>query len=163
MGPRSSEPRHEDGRGLLVAVRVSQRMPRRGIAWLLRSSADRRASSRRVTVGGLLRALPAAARDLAYVVGAVVVIAWAWHWISPVIDGGLWGFDFMGTLWEPALAIREGRSPYPSAIVYEVQVGNPALYPPLLMICAVPLTLLPWAAGLAVWTSRLALGVIAAL
>jgi hypothetical protein len=73
------------------------------------------------------------------------------------------GFDFEGTLWDPALAIREGRSPYPAPVVSEVDVGNPALYPPLLMLVVTPLTLLPWSIGLAVWLAVLGAAVVGTL
>lgn len=72
--------------------------------------------------------------------------------IIPVLGTEIVGFDFRGTLWDPAIAIRNGVSPYPEPVRAEIAVGNPALYPPLLMLLAVPLTLLPWSVGLAVWT-----------
>jgi hypothetical protein len=73
------------------------------------------------------------------------------------------GFDFRGTLWDAALAIREDRSPYPAANVAEVDVGNPALYPPLLMLVVLPITFLPWSVGFAVWTTLLGAAVAGAL
>ena len=79
------------------------------------------------------------------------------------IREGVIGFDFEGTLWNAAVAIREGRSPYPAPIVAEVEVGNPVLYPPLLMLVVAPLTVLPWSIGLTVWTALLGIAVAGTL
>jgi alpha-1,2-mannosyltransferase len=96
---------------------------------------------------------------LAIALGAIGALIWiAWAFESDVI-----GFDFEGTLWDPAVAIWNGRSPYPDAVVTEVEVGNPAVYPPLLMVVVVPLIVLPEAVGTAVWISLLGVAVVAAL
>ena len=41
------------------------------------------------------------------------------------------GFDFRGTMWEPARALLDGRSIYPEPTREAVVVGNPAVYPPV--------------------------------
>jgi Glycosyltransferase family 87 len=82
----------------------------------------------------------------------LVTALFAWLLLRFGMREGLIGFDFEGTLWDPAVAIREGRSPYPAPRMEEVEVGNPALYPPLLMFVAAPFTFLPWPVGLALWT-----------
>ncbi len=79
------------------------------------------------------------------------------------IDNKVLAFDFRGTLWDAAIAIREGDSPYPAPVVDEVRVGNPAVYPPLLMLLVTPLTFLPWAVGATLWTGALCAGVAGAL
>jgi hypothetical protein len=73
------------------------------------------------------------------------------------------GFDFAGTIWDGAIAIRDGESPYPRAIESDVQVGNPALYPPLLMLLVAPFTALPWWLGLTLWIAFLGASLVLAL
>jgi hypothetical protein len=63
----------------------------------------------------------------------------------------LLGFDFRGTLWDPGKDILAGNSPYPPPHPAAIRTGNPAVYPPAVMLVVAPLTLLPWAAGIAVW------------
>ena len=72
------------------------------------------------------------------------------------IQRGVFGFDFRGTVWDPALAIRHGASIFPAPTRAAVDVGNPALYPPLVPLLAVPLTFLPWWLAVTVWTCLLA-------
>jgi arabinofuranan 3-O-arabinosyltransferase len=92
-----------------------------------------------------------------------LTVLYAWLFLRFGLREGVIGFDFEGTLWDPALAIRDGRSPYPAPVVEQVEVGNPALYPPLLMLVAAPFTLLPWSVGLALWTAFLGLAMAATL
>ena len=65
--------------------------------------------------------------------------------------GNSWpiGFDFRGTLWEPARSLLDGLPIYPEPTRDAVLVGNPAVYPPLYILGSVPLALLP--ASLASW------------
>jgi alpha-1,2-mannosyltransferase len=102
---------------------------------------------------GLLRAAPLAARDLAFVLLALFAFVSALLVIRAGFRDDTIGFDFRGTLWDAALAIRDGRSPYPPPVEAEVDVGNPALYPPFLMLLVAPLTFLPWWLGMTVWTT----------
>jgi glycosyl transferase family 87 len=75
-----------------------------------------------------------------------------------------YGFDFRGTLWEPARQILDGRSPYPSANdVASLVSGNPSVYPPLPIELATPLARLGFDAAFACWVTLLALAVVAAL
>jgi hypothetical protein len=64
---------------------------------------------------------------------------------------GVIGFDFRGTLWDPGEAIVHGRSPYPPPHPAALRTGNPAVYPPAVMLLVSPLSLLPWSAAIAVW------------
>jgi hypothetical protein len=64
---------------------------------------------------------------------------------------GLVGFDFRGTLWEPAHALLEGSAIYPEPTRAAVAVGNPAVYPPPLILLASPLTLVPASAAAWLW------------
>ena len=97
------------------------------------------------------------------IIAAVLALVNTYLLIRWGFDNKVLAFDFRGTLWDAAIAIREGRSPYPAPVVDEVQVGNPAVYPPLLMLVMTPLTLLPWAVGATVWTLALGVGVAGAL
>jgi hypothetical protein len=80
---------------------------------------------------------------------AVSSVASDWHAGAP-------GFDFRGTLWDPGIAILHGHSPYPPPHEADLRTGNPAVYPPTLMLVVAPLTLLPWQVGLAVWLGLVA-------
>ncbi len=57
--------------------------------------------------------------------------------------GNSWpiGFDFRGTLWEPARALLDGTPIYPEPTREAVSVGNPAVYPPVFILASVPLAL----------------------
>lgn len=72
------------------------------------------------------------------------------------------GFDFRGTLWEPGRAILASESPYPPADPEAIRTGNPAVYPPAVMLVVAPLTLLPWSVGLGVWLGLSVLAAVAA-
>jgi hypothetical protein len=61
------------------------------------------------------------------------------------------GFDFRGTLWEPARAVLDGAAIYPEPTRDNIVLGNPAVYPPLFIIASVPLALLPVAAASWIW------------
>ena len=121
--------------------------------------ADKRSPGSSISAAGLARA----GRDAAYLLVALTAVVWMYVWLRSAADGDTIGFDFRGTLWEPALAIRDGVSPYPSPTTSEVEVGNPALYPPLQMLLVAPLTALPWALGLGMWIAVLGAGMVAAL
>ena len=53
------------------------------------------------------------------------------------------GFDFRGTLWEPAHALLDGAPIYPEPTRDNVVLGNPAVYPPVFILASLPLALLP--------------------
>jgi glycosyl transferase family 87 len=67
--------------------------------------------------------------------------------------GNSWpiGFDFRGTLWEPARALLDGMPIYPEPTREAVLVGNPAVYPPLFILASVPLALLPVTVAAWIW------------
>jgi hypothetical protein len=73
------------------------------------------------------------------------------------------GFDFRGTLWEPARALLDGRSIYPEPTREAVVVGNPAVYPPVFILASVPLALLPATAASWLWLVGLAAAVLASM
>jgi hypothetical protein len=91
------------------------------------------------------------------VVFATLITFFGYHASWPI------GFDFRGTLWEPAHALLNGRAIYPAPTRDAVLVGNPTVYPPLFIILATPLALLP--VGLASWVWSVVLGacVVAAM
>ncbi len=97
-----------------------------------------------------------AALNVSFVLVVLGAILWGFLIIRWAFDANIVGFDFEGTLWDPAVEIRQGRSPYPAPVTAEVDVGNPALYPPLLMLIVAPLTVLPWWLGVSLWTVLLA-------
>jgi hypothetical protein len=79
-------------------------------------------------------------------------------------DAGLEiGFDFHGTLWEPARAVIHGGPIYAEPTRDAIVIGNPSLYPPLFILFAVPLSLLPATAAAWIWSALLAVCVCAAL
>lgn len=107
--------------------------------------------------------LATAAVNVAYVLAALVSVLWVYRTFEWGYESEVFGFDFKGTLWDAAIAIREGRSPYPAPVLEEVEVGNPALYPPLLMLFVTPLTFLPWTVAVYLWTALLGVAVAATL
>jgi hypothetical protein len=90
---------------------------------------------------------------VAPVVFAILVAFVGYHASWPI------GFDFRGTLWEPARALLDGGAIYPEPTRDAVLVGNPTVYPPLFILLATPLALLP--VGLASWVWFVVLGVAA--
>lgn len=127
----------------------------RGQAW---------ARLERMSRGRLTRdGLEAAAAQL-FPLAFILVLAYAAVQIEAGnIAAGVFGFDFRGTLWDPARAIADGVSPYPPPVDSAVATGNPALYPPLAPLVLVPLGFLPWELALTVWTTVLVLAVIVAV
>ena len=64
--------------------------------------------------------------------------------------GGVLGFDFKGSLWQGGRDVLAGRSPYPPADPGVIRaLGNTFVYPPAILLAAVPLALLPLAAATA--------------
>jgi hypothetical protein len=76
---------------------------------------------------------------------------------------GMVGFDFRGTLWEPARALLDGGAVYPEPTHDAVVVGNPAVYPPLFIVLSAPLALLSVDIAALLWSALLAGCVAAAL
>jgi len=73
------------------------------------------------------------------------------------------GFDFRGTLWEPARALLDGAAIYPEPTRDIIVLGNPAVYPPVFILVSVPLALLPVAAASWLWFCVLGACVFAAM
>jgi hypothetical protein len=73
------------------------------------------------------------------------------------------GFDYRGTLWEPARAILDGAAVYPEPTLDAVVVGNPAVYPPLFVLATVPLAVLPVELASWLWLVVMAVAVLAAM
>lgn len=121
------------------------------------------AAMSRVSRDGLRRALPRSLRTGAYLALVAASLFGALTWMRLVVIGDAFAFDFEGTLWQPAKAILDGVSPYPAPSPGEVDVGNPALYPPLLMLLVTPLTVLPWSVASIAWGALLVGAVAAAL
>ncbi len=73
------------------------------------------------------------------------------------------GFDFRGTLWEPARSLLDGGPVYPEPVHSSIVIGNPAVYPPLFIVLTVPLALASSAAAAWIWLVFLAAAVAGAL
>jgi len=73
------------------------------------------------------------------------------------------GFDFRGTLWEPARALLDGMPIYPEPTRENVVIGNPAVYPPVFIIASIPFALLPVTAASWLWFCLLGVCVLAAM
>jgi hypothetical protein len=104
-----------------------------------------------LSASGLARA----GLDATYLLLALTAVVWMYVFIRSAVRGDTIGFDFEGTLWNPGAALLDGLSPYPEPIASAVEIGNPALYPPLQIMLVAPLTLLPWWLGLTVWIAVL--------
>jgi Glycosyltransferase family 87 len=128
------------GEGLSVAPAVNRHpVSRSGLRGALRRARDPL----------LFGVLP-----LAYAIGALTSA----HEIVGVV-----GFDFRGTLWEPARALLEGSSIYPEPTRAAIELGNPAVYPPFVVMLVAPLGLLPVDAASVGWGVLLAVGVALSL
>jgi len=123
------------------------------------AAGDHPARRPRISAGGLA----SVSRESMYLLVSLAAVVWFYIWIRSAIHDGAIGFDFEGTLWNAGAAILDGRSPYPAPVIAEVDAGNPALYPPLLMVLVAPLTLLPWWVGVTLWTALLGAALALAL
>jgi hypothetical protein len=70
--------------------------------------------------------------------------------------------DFRQTLWDPGRDILHWRSPYPAPDSVSLQ-GAEAVYPPLAMLIALPLGLIPFVAAKIVWQAILIAAAFATL
>lgn len=108
----------------------------------------------RPSLAGLVRALRRVGRPLLLV---AVPIAWVVASVAVTVDAGLdLGFDFRGTLWEPARAVVHGGPIYADPTSDAVAIGNPSVYPPLAIVLTVPLGLLPFGVATWLWAALLA-------
>ena len=70
------------------------------------------------------------------------------------VRSGVFGFDFWGTIWTPGREIASGRSPYPIADAPTlVQIGNPSVYPPPILLVALPLGLVSVGIAAVIWST----------
>jgi hypothetical protein len=76
---------------------------------------------------------------------------------------GVFGFDYEGTLWQAGRDLLDGLSPYPAPVRAAIDDGNPAVYPPAVMLLLLPLSVLPWWLALTVWTGLIVVSTLAAL
>ncbi|HET6616325.1 MAG TPA: glycosyltransferase 87 family protein [Gemmatimonadota bacterium] len=75
-----------------------------------------------------------------------------------------YGFDFRGTLWEPAGKVLDGANPYPSVTDWgSIASGNPSVYPPLPITMALPFARLGFDVALTIWVLLLVVAVVVAL
>jgi hypothetical protein len=93
------------------------------------------------------------------VAGFTAFLILAWN----AVVVGVFGFDFEGTIWEPARAVLHGHSPYPPPTRAAVELGNPAVYPPFVAVLTAPIGLLSLSAAKVVWTLSLLAGFFLAL
>ena len=91
-------------------------------------------------------------------VAFAVLLAWMGY-------GASWqvGFDFRGTLWEPARAVLDNTPIYPEPTRQAVSIGNPAVYPPVFILASIPLALLPATAASWLWMCVLVLAVVGSM
>jgi hypothetical protein len=73
------------------------------------------------------------------------------------------GFDFRGTLWEPARALLDSGPIYPEPTRASIVIGNPSIYPPFLIIGSVPFALLPVTFASWLWFVALGASVFASM
>ena len=94
----------------------------------------------------------------------ILPAAWALITLINAYDlVGMVGFDFRGTLWRPAHALLEGAALYPEPTRAAIELGNPAVYPPFVVMLVSPLALLPVASAALVWAVLLGIGVVFSL
>lgn len=74
-----------------------------------------------------------------------------------------YGFDFRGTLWEPARDVLDGVSPYPHPDDPSIVTGSPSVYPPLAILALVPLGRVDFEAAYVLWALVLIAAVAGAL
>lgn len=91
------------------------------------------------------------------IVFAILVVLFQYRSSWPI------GFDFRGTLWEPARAVLDGTDVYPEPTRETILLGNPAVYPPLFVLLSLPLALLPVGVASWLWFALLGASVYAAL
>jgi hypothetical protein len=110
---------------------------------------------------GMVRAARAIAPLVLFVVLPFVIALAQWSDLSGRFDTH--GFDFRGTLWEPARAVLDGSSPYPDPEDPSVVTGNPSVYPPLAIIVSVALARIDFDAAYLVWSIVLLVATAGAL
>lgn len=90
-----------------------------------------------LTTQGIARAARTIMPLVIFVVLPFVIAVAQWSDLSDRFDTH--GFDFRGTLWEPARAVLDGSSPYPDPDDPSIVTGNPSVYPPLAIVVSIAL------------------------
>lgn len=133
------------------------RMEGRGERLSIAPAAERPALSR----SGLLSALRRLRDPLLF---GVLPVLYAASVLTSAYDlVGIVGFDFRGTIWAPARAALEGAAIYPEPTRASIELGNPAVYPPFIVLLATPFALLPAGAAALLWSVVLGATVALAL
>jgi hypothetical protein len=68
-----------------------------------------------------------------------------------IVQHGIFGPDFKGTIWAPDRAILHGLNPYPNPSTLARTVGPPAVYLPPVFLATLPLGLLPLHVATWIW------------
>ena len=110
---------------------------------------------------GVARAARTIAPLVLFVLLPLVVAAAQWSDLSGRFD--TYGFDFRGTLWEPARAMLDGTSPYPHPDDPSILTGNPSVYPPLAILALVPLARVDFDVAYVLWSVLLIAAVAGAV
>jgi hypothetical protein len=102
------------------------------------------------------------------IAGPVMLLLGALGFAALMVSAGIenrWdlGFDFRGTLWEPARSLLNGAPVYPEPARASIVVGNPAVYPPLFVLLVVPLTAVSSSVAAWLWLVVLAAVVFLAM
>ena len=126
----------------------------------LKAFGGRRSSLTLPTAGGLTEAFRRI-RDPLLLAGLITFVVMGSS--TGAGDVVAMGFDFKGTLWEPARAVVHGGAIYAEPTRAGVQIGNPSVYPPLFIVLTTPLGLLPFATAAWIWWGVLVFAVVAAL
>ena len=118
-------------------------------------------TSEALTSEGLVRAARLVAPLVVFVLVPLVVTVAQVADLNDRFD--TYGFDFRGTLWQPAGDVLDGRSPYPRLDAPSIVTGNPSVYPPLAILALVPLARIDFEVAYVVWTLALIAAVVGAL
>ena len=110
---------------------------------------------------GVVRAARTIAPVVLFVVLPLAIAATQWIDLSGRFD--TYGFDFRGTLWEPARSVLDGASPYPRPDDPSIVSGNPSVYPPLAILALTPLARIGFDAAYVLWSLALVGAVAGAL
>jgi len=80
-----------------------------------------------------------------------------------LIREGPFGFDFQGSMWQPAHDVLKGSNPYFPPVDGTIYRGNSPLYPPLSFIVALPFAQLGFHTAAVLWSIALGLAAVGSL